>query len=249
VNAETGPAVTAPAVTAPAVANPALTAPTGSATEPRPTTPVNILLVDDHAIVRHGLRAVLEREPDLRVVGEAADEAGTVAAVEAFRPHIVLLDLKLSSASDREGLDLCERLTQAHPGIGVLVLTTFLDDQLVVEAIRKGAAGYVVKDVDTSELVRAIRAVSRGESAFDSRSAAAMVRSLNAKRPAEAKALTDRELEVLRLLARGLSNRDIGRALYISETTVKFHVGNLMRKLDVGRRAEAVYAASKMGVI
>jgi DNA-binding NarL/FixJ family response regulator len=242
VTTETGAAVPSPPDTTPA-------APAGSPIEPKPSAPVDILLVDDHAIVRHGLRAVLEREPDLRVVGEAADEAGTIAAVETFRPHIVLLDLKLSSASDREGLDLCQRLTQAHPGIGVLVLTTFLDDQLVVEAIRKGAAGYVVKDVDTSELVRAIRAVSRGESAFDSRSAAAMVRSLNAKKPTEAKTLTDRELEVLRLLARGLSNRDVGRALYISETTVKFHVGNLMRKLDVGRRAEAVYAASKMGVI
>jgi DNA-binding NarL/FixJ family response regulator len=116
----------------------------------------------------------------------------------------------------------------------------------------------VVKDVDTTELVRAIRAVSRGESAFDARSASAIVRTLNAPAPDQDK-LTDRELEVLRLLARGLSNREIGRDLFISETTVKFHMGkettvkfhmgNLMRKLHVGRRAEAVYAASKLGLL
>lgn len=211
--------------------------------------PVAIVLVDDHAIVRHGLRAVLSREADFHIVGEASDEAGALDVVAAVQPRIVLLDLKLSSESDSAGLQLCKRLTAEHPGIGVLVLTTFLDDALVVEAIQSGASGYVVKDVDTSELVRAIRAVSRGESAFDSRSAAAMVRSLSARPTTESRTLTEREVEVLRLLARGMSNRDIGRALFISETTVKFHVGNLMRKLDVSRRAEAVYAASKMGLI
>jgi DNA-binding NarL/FixJ family response regulator len=118
-----------------------------------------------------------------------------------------------------------------------------------VDAIHRGARGYVVKDVDTSELVRAIRAVGRGDSAFDARSAAAMVRNLNAGSEADKRRLTERELEVLRLLAQGHSNRVIGSRLYISETTVKFHVSNLMRKLDVSRRAEAVYAASKLGYI
>jgi DNA-binding NarL/FixJ family response regulator len=147
-----------------------------------------------------------------------------------------------------DGIELCRTLTRAHPGLGVLVLTTYVEDRLVVEAVHAGARGYVVKDVDTTELVRAIRAVSRGESAFDSRSASAMVRSLNGGTP-ERERLTDRELDVLRLLARGLSNRAIGRELFISETTVKFHVGNLMRKLLVSRRAEAVYAASKLGLL
>jgi DNA-binding NarL/FixJ family response regulator len=161
---------------------------------------------------------------------------------------VVLLDLKLSAGPQTDGLDLCRALTTAHPGIGVLVLTTFTEDRLVVRAVQAGARGYVVKDVDTTELVRAIRAVSRGESAFDARSASAMVRTLNGA-GADREQLTDRELEVLRLLARGLSNRAIGGELYISETTVKFHVGNLMRKLLVSRRAEAVYAASKLGLI
>ena len=210
---------------------------------------VRIMLVDDHAIVRQGLRSILERERDMMVVAEAStpDEALTVIGRAA--PHIVLLDLKLSTASDREGIDLCVELTSRHPEVGVLVLTTFLDEQLVLKAIRAGARGYVVKDVDTSGLVRAIRDVSRGESAFDARSAAAMVRGLNAPDPAESQHLTAREREVLRLLARGFSNRDIGGQLYISETTAKFHVGNILRKLAVSRRAEAVYEATKLGLI
>ncbi len=129
------------------------------------------------------------------------------------------------------------------------MLTTFLDEHLVLRAIRAGARGYVVKDVDTSGLIRAIRDVARGESAFDARSAAAVVRGLHTPPPDDPRPFTGRECEVLRLLARGLSNKDIGGKLYISETTAKFHVGNILRKLGVSRRAEAVYEASKMGVI
>jgi DNA-binding NarL/FixJ family response regulator len=210
---------------------------------------VDIMLVDDHAIVRQGLRSILEREPDLRVVAEAASAAEAMREVDRTRPRIVLMDLKLSTSSDSEGIDLCAELSQQHPEVGVLVLTTFLDDQLVLRAIRAGAKGYVVKDVDTSGLVRAIRDVSRGESAFDARSAAAMVRGLNAPAADDNKRLTARESEVLRLLAHGLSNRDIGAELFISETTAKFHVGNILRKLGVSRRAEAVYEGSKLGVI
>jgi two-component system, NarL family, response regulator DevR len=210
--------------------------------------PTRIVLVDDHAIMRQGLRAVLDREDDLSVVGEAGTADSAAEAVAQARPHVVLLDLKLTTGPQTDGLDLCKRLTTAYPGIGVLVLTTFAEDRLVVEAVQAGARGYVVKDVDTTELVRAIRAVSRGESAFDARSASAMVRSLNGP-STDRERLTERELEVLRLLARGLSNKAIGKELYISETTVKFHVSNVMRKLLVTRRAEAVYAASKLGLL
>jgi DNA-binding NarL/FixJ family response regulator len=208
---------------------------------------VRIVLVDDHAIVRHGLWSVLEREGDLQVVGEAATAAEALAVVERTRPHIVLLDLKLSTGDNMEGLVLCGELTRRHPDLGVLVLTTFLDGGLVVDAIHRGARGYVVKDVDTTELVRSIRAVARRESSFDSRSAAAMVQSMNT--PTSEPALTERELNVLRELARGLSNREIGNKLFISETTVKFHVRNVMRKLGAASRAEAVYEASKTGLI
>ena len=210
---------------------------------------IRLLLVDDHAIVRQGLRSVLQREEGIRVVGEAADPAQAKALVAELSPHMVCLDLKLSTSSDSEGIALCEELTTLHPDIAVLVLTTFLDERLVLRAIRAGARGYVVKDVDTSGLVRSIRDVARGESAFDARSAAAMVRGLNQPEDEQPKELTARELEVLRLLASGMSNRTIGRELFISETTAKFHVGNILHKLGVSRRAEAVYTASKAGLL
>jgi two-component system response regulator DevR len=210
---------------------------------------IDIVLIDDHAIVRHGLRSILEREPDLRVVGEASTIESARAVVNQVRPTIVLLDLKLSTGSDTEGLDLCATLVADHPELGVLVLTTFIDDHLVMAAIHNGARGYVVKDVDTSALIRAIRDISRGGSAFDARSAAAMVRGINAG-PVEAdNKLTAREREVLELLSRGMSNVEIGKKLFISDTTVKFHVGNILRKLGVSRRAEAVHLAGKMGLI
>ena len=212
------------------------------------TRVIRLALVDDHAILRQGLRSLLEREDDLVVVGEASSEPEAAAMVDAVQPDVVLLDLKLSAGSDFEGLSLCARLSATHPDLGLLVLTTFLDEDLVVRAVHAGARGYVVKDVDTTELVRAIRAISAGESAFDSRSAAAVVRSLNGRGEAREQ-LTNREVEVLRLLAAGLSNAKIGEQLFISATTAKFHVSNIMRKLGVSRRAEAVYAASKRGLI
>lgn len=229
-------------------------APAGTSDPADPSGPdragtIGIMLVDDHAIVRQGLRSILEREHDLRVLAEASTAAEALAVVRRVQPDIALLDLKLSTSSDTEGIELCAQLVAEHPGLGVLVLTTFLDDQLVLRAIRVGARGYVVKDVDTSGLVRAIRDVSQGGSAFDARSAAAMVRGLSAPEPTASQHLTEREQEVLRLLARGHSNRAIGEKLFISETTAKFHVGNILRKLGVSRRAEAVYEASKLGVL
>lgn len=210
--------------------------------------PIRLVLVDDHAILRQGLRSVLERADDLIVVGEAASESEGEAVVRATDPDVVLLDLKLSAGSEYEGLALCAKLSSAYPDLGLLVLTTFLDEDLVVRAVHAGARGYVVKDVDTTELVRAIRAIASGESAFDSRSAAAVVRSMSGRGESRQQ-LTDREVQVLRLLAAGLSNNKIGEKLYISATTAKFHVSNIMRKLEVSRRAEAVYAASKRGLI
>lgn len=210
---------------------------------------IRLLLVDDHAIVRQGLRSVLQREDGIRIVGEAEDAEQAKTLVAALAPHMVCLDLKLSTSSDSEGISLCEELTALHPDIAVLVLTTFLDERLVLRAIRAGARGYVVKDVDTSGLVRAIRDVSRGGSAFDARSAAAVVRGLHGSEEEQPKELTSRELEVLRLLASGMSNNRIGQELFISETTAKFHVGNILRKLGVSRRAEAVYEASKAGLL
>lgn len=212
-----------------------------------------VLIVDDHAIVRRGLRSILELEQDIAVVGEAGGRADALRTVERTRPEVVLLDLKLSADGDADGLAVCSQILERRPGTGVVVLSTFLDEQLVAEALRRGAQAYVLKDVDLSELVRIIRAVARGESGFDSRSAA-VVRGLAAGTPAAragngGPALTDREREVVRLIAEGLTNREIGEAIFVSESTVKFHVRNVMRKLDVHHRAEVAYAASRLGLL
>lgn len=209
--------------------------------------PLRVVLVDDHAIVRQGLRTILERQGDLVVVGEAGTVDGARTVVADAAPDIVLLDVKLSTGRDTEGLALCAELTERYPDLGVLVLSTFGDDELVVTAVQHGARGYVVKDVDTSGLIAAIRAVGRRESTFDARSAGALARSVRAE--PRRRELTERERKVLALLAHGMSNREIAGKLYISETTVKFHVRNLMRKLRASSRTEVVYAAGKQGLL
>ncbi|RNI19839.1 MadR family response regulator transcription factor [Flexivirga caeni] len=208
-------------------------------------TPIRIMLVDDHAIVRQGLRSILERDAGIKVIAEASSRGECLALMERTTPDVLLLDLKLSTSSDTEGLDLAREVAERHPSVAILVLTTFLDEQLVLRAVQAGAKGYVVKDVDTDALVRAIHDVSRGESAFDARSAAAMVRGVRTPVPEAKPVLSPRELQVLAHLARGLSNKEIGKRLYVGETTAKFHVGNILRKLGVSSRAEAVYEATQ----
>jgi DNA-binding NarL/FixJ family response regulator len=212
---------------------------------------IRVGIIDDHAIVRQGLRAMIDREPDLRVVGEAPSARLAAAMLDRARPRVVLLDLKLTPGGECDGLPLCGAITQRHPDSRVLVLTSSADEWLILESIKQGAKGFVLKDVDLTELIRSIRAVHRGESAFDSRTAGVVVRWMHgSQRPgATASDITPREREILALLARGLSNVAIGQRLYISAATVKFHVGNVMQKLGTSRRAEAVYAASKLGLI
>src|SRR5260370_15639825 len=128
---------------------------------------IRVALVDDHAIVRQGLRAMIDREPDLRVVGEASSAQLATTMLDRVRPGVVLLDLKLTAGSDCDGLTLCATITQRYPDCRVLVLTSSAEEWLILEAIKQGAKGFVLKDVDLTELIRAIRAVNRGESAFD----------------------------------------------------------------------------------
>lgn len=212
---------------------------------------IRVAIIDDHAIVRQGLRAMIDREPDLRVVGEAPSARMAPAMLDRTRPRVVLLDLRLAGGNECDGLSLCNTITQRYPDSKVLVLTSSADEWLILESIKQGAKGFVLKDVDLTELIRAIRSVHRGESAFDSRSAGVVVRWMHGsqQRGATASDITPREREILALLARGLSNVAIGQRLYISAATVKFHVGNIMQKLGARRRAEAVYAASKLGLI
>jgi DNA-binding NarL/FixJ family response regulator len=213
-------------------------------------TPVaRVLLVDDHAIVRRGLRAILELEPDICVVAEAGSWGEALRALERARPDVILLDLKLSQDRTADGLELCAEILRRRPDAEVVVLSTFLDEELLNQALRRGAKAYVLKDVDVGELVQIIRAVTRGESGFDSRSAA-LVRAIAAGTSAGSEpALTDREQQVVELIARGLTNREIGREMFVSESTAKFHVRNVMRKLAVRRRAEVAYAAGERGLL
>ena len=215
---------------------------------PGSTSSIRTMLVDDHALLREGIRSLLDRESVISVVGEADSFEGALAEVQRCRPDVVVVDLKLSAGIEYEGLRLVTEIAARHPDVATLVLTTFLDDDLVVRAVKAGARGYVVKDVDTTELVRAIQAVSGGGSAFDPRSAAIVLRTVSGDGDSP-EALTDREREVLRLLADGLSNKRIGQTLFISESTVKFHIRNIIRKLSVSKRTDAVYIASKRGLI
>ena len=218
---------------------------TGAATQSR----VRILVVDDHTIVRQGLRSILDLEPDFTVVGEAADAEQAVAQTARLRPDVVLLDLKLSDSAPAEGLDVCAALHGRHSDVNIVVLTTFLDERLLVGALRRGASGYALKDVDAVELARIIRAVHAGRSAFDPRTAELAARALTGRPAPPAKLLSERELEVVRRVAGGATNLQVARELYISGSTVKYHLRNAMRKLGTRDRTELVYRASAKGLL
>jgi two-component system, NarL family, response regulator DevR len=211
--------------------------------------PIRILVVDDHTIVRQGLRSILELEPDFTVVGEAADADAAIADTAQLRPDVVLLDLKLSDSAPAEGLDVCATLRDQQPAVRIVVLTTFLDQKLLVGALQRGASGYVLKDVDAVELARIIRTVHRGESGFDGRSARLVVRSLTGQPAAPARLLSERELEVVRLVARGATNVQAARDLFVSESTVKYHLRLAMRKVGAKDRTELVYRAGAQGLL
>jgi DNA-binding NarL/FixJ family response regulator len=213
-----------------------------------PADQVTVVIVDDHTIVREGLRSILELETGITVVGEAADSAAALRVIPRSRPDVVILDLKLGHDAVAGGLELLTEIGEQFPEVGVVVLTTFDDQELVMEALRRGARGYTVKDVDVVDLVRVIRAVRSGQSGFDSRSAAHVTRAVRAG-PGAQPSLTSRELEIIRLLAQGLTNRQIGETRFISESTVKFHLRQVMTKLGVRSRAEVVYAATQLGIL
>lgn len=210
---------------------------------------IQLMIVDDHTIVRQGLRSILELEPDFVVIGEAADGERAVAEAERLRPDVVLLDLKLSDRAPSEGLDVCAELRERQPGLSIVVLTTFLDERLLLGALRRGASGYALKDVDAVELARIIRTVHRGESAFDPHSAQIAVRSLTAQPAPPGGLLSERELSVVRLVAGGATNPQVARELYISASTVKYHLRSAMRKLGARDRTELVYRASAQGLL
>lgn len=209
--------------------------------------PVRLVVVDQHAVWRAGVRAVLARDPDMRVVGETAVAADAVLLVERLRPAVVLLDPTIRAGGGIAGLELCRELRERNPGCRVLVLSPVADDRCVLAAVAAGVAGSLSKEVDPDRFVAAVRAVAAGRGAFDRASTAALLRG-RAGQAADT-GLTGRQLDVLRLLAAGRSNRDIAAELALSEGTVKFHLARITRLLGVSGRTAAVFAASRRGLL
>lgn len=202
-----------------------------------------VLLVDDHPVVRDGLRGMLDGQGDLEVVGEAANGHQAVAAVDRLGPDVVLMDLRMP---ELDGVAATERIRAAHPGVRVLVLTTFDDDEDIVRAVEAGATGYVLKDVPRDQLFAAVRAAARGEMMLAPEIAAKLVRRVRSE---PAPQLSDRELEVLALVAKGLTNRAIAEELFVSEATVKTHLVHAFAKLGVDDRTAAVMTALERGLL
>ncbi|MFI6522381.1 response regulator [Spirillospora sp. NPDC050679] len=208
------------------------------------SAPIRILLVDDHPVVRSGIRAMLADQPDFELAGEAATGEEGVARARALRPDVVLMDLRLGAGIS--GAEATRRILAAGPDAPrVLVLTTFDTDADIVAAVDAGATGYLLKDAPSADLHAAIRAAAAGDSALAPSVAS---RLLGRMRP-RAATLTPRELEVLQLVAEGMSNRRISRRLFLSETTVKTHLVHIYAKLGVDSRTAAVAAASRQGLI
>lgn len=212
-----------------------------------------VLIVDGEAIVRFGLRQLFAPDPQLSVIGEAATPRDALVIADRCPPDIVLLDVDLGRG-DAAGVELARMLLERHRGVKVLVLTGCRDRDVMMRTVRLGVHGYVRKGAETADIMRAVHALLRGESVFDSRSNPVVMSVPDAPdRPATRSfgnaMLTERENQVLRLLAVGMSNREIGRRLVISEATVKFHVRNLRDKLEVRRRTEIVYTATRQGIV
>ena len=215
---------------------------------------IRVLIVDDHQLFRDGLRALLLAAPDTEVVGEAASGREAIQLAAQTQPHIILMDIQMP---DMDGIEATRQIVQANPAINVLMVTMFEDDQSVFAAMRAGARGYVLKGVRHEEMLRAIRAVGSGEAIFSPSIAARMMNFFAASRSAGPPAatpdetfadLTDREREILGLIARGESNAAIAEALSISVKTVRNHVSNIFNKLQVADRAQAALRAREAGL-
>ncbi len=205
---------------------------------------IKVLIVDDHSVVRQGLRMFLSLDPDLAVVGEAANGKEALQAARKHSPDVVLMDLLMPVM---DGIAAIEALRREHPKIEVIALTSVLEDDKVVGAIRAGAIGYLLKDTQADELNRAIKAAAAGQVQLSPQAAARLVREVRA--PEGPEKLTERETEVLRLLARGYSNREIAGELVIGEKTVKTHVSNVLSKLNVPSRTQAALYAIRIGLV
>lgn len=212
--------------------------------------PVRVFLVDDHEVVRRGLYDLLGAEPDIEVVGEAGTADQALARGPALRPDVAVLDVRLP---DGDGITVCRELRSHMPDLACLMLTSFDDDDALLDAILAGAAGYVLKQIKSSDLVSAVRTVASGQSMLDPATTGRLMHSLRGtpERPGEDEALgglSPREREILALIGEGLTNRQIGERLYLSEKTVKNNISRLLGKLGVERRVQAAVIATQSGV-
>ena len=209
---------------------------------------IRLLIIDDHEMVREGLKAILVAEPDFSIVGEAANAEQALELVERLRPDIALLDIRLPGVS---GIEVCRTMTERYPETAVIILTTFTDENLVAQCVQAGARGFIVKDIERFDLKRAIRAVARGEAAIDPKAAVAVLAQLRRAPKVNAEpfpeTLSSQQLVILRLVAQGLSSKEIATRLYLSENTVKGYVQEILHRLGVKNRTEAVMVAVKQG--
>lgn len=209
--------------------------------------PLRILIADDHVIVREGLGAIIAIQQDMTLVGEAADGLEVVKLVQALQPDMVLLDLVMPH---QDGLAAIIQIKRTNPQIQILVLTSFADDEKVFPAIKAGAMGYLLKDASRQQLLQAIRQVAQGQASLHPQIALKVMRELNqpSNLPPTENPLTDREVETLRLIARGLTNQEIAATLVISEFTVSRHVNSILQKLHLANRTQAVLYALRTGL-
>lgn len=206
---------------------------------------IRVFLVDDHEVVRRGVAGLLADDPELEVVGEAGSVAEAMARVPAAAPDVAVLDVRLP---DGNGVELCRELRSRHPDLACLMLTSFPDEQAVIDAVLAGAAGYVIKDVRGSDIAAAVRDVGAGRSLLDHRAAAVLMARLRApaEDPDPTAELTDQEHAVLEAIGDGLTNRQIGERLFLAEKTVKNHVTRLLAKLGMERRVQAAVLATEV---
>ena len=210
---------------------------------------ITVMLVDDHAMVRQGVRAFLETQPDLTVVAEAGSGEEAVRLAAEHAPDVALMDLIMPGM---DGVEATRRLTAKSPRTGVIVLTSYHDDEHVFPAIRAGALSYVLKEIGPDELADAVRKAASGEAVLHPRVAARVVRELHGARGVEPNVfhdLSDREMQVLKLIADGMSNAEISKVLFISEKTTKSHVSNILGKLHLADRTQAAVYAWRKGVV
>ncbi len=205
---------------------------------------IRVLITDDHAVVRQGLRMFLELDPELEIVGEAANGAEAVRQVNDLCPNVVLMDLLMAVM---DGIAAIATIRQTMPAVEVVALTSVLEDASVVSAVRAGATGYLLKDTNAEELRRAVKAAAAGQVQLAPEAAIRLMREVRA--PENPEALTERETDVLRLLARGQANKEIARNLAIGEKTVKTHVSNILAKLGVQSRTQAALHAMRVGLV